>query len=69
MGHGTLNDGSNPFKRLGPLGAICRSKERDASISFLNQLGDALDEGGFPCAIFTDQALDVAFANGEIHII
>ena len=65
----TLDDGSDPFQGLRPLGAIFRSKEGDASVGFLNQLGDDLDEGGFPCAIFTDQAVDVAFANGEIHII
>ena len=45
------------------------SEEGDASVSFLNQLGDDLDEGGFPCPVLTDEAVDVAFANGEIHII
>ena len=69
VSHGTLNDGSDPFQGLRPLGATCRSKEGDASVSFLNQLGDDLDEGGFPSPVFADQAVDVAFANGEIHII
>ena len=69
VSHGALNDGSDTFQSLRPLGAIRGSKERDASVSFLNQLGDDLDEGGFPCPVLTDQAVDVAFANGEIHII
>ena len=54
VSHGTLNDGSDQFQGLRPLGATCRSKERDASVGFLNQLGDDLDKGGFSCAIFTD---------------
>ena len=57
VSHGALNDGSDPFQGLGPLGAIRRSKEGDASVRFLNQLGDDLDEGGFPSPVLTDQAL------------
>ena len=67
--HGALNDRSNPFQGLGPLRAICRRKERDTSVSFLNQLGDDLDEGGFPSSVLTDQAVDITFANSHIHII
>ena len=69
VSHRTFNDRSDPFQGLCPLRAIRGSEEGDASISFLNQLGDDLDEGGFPCPVFTDEAVDVAFANGEIHII
>ena len=69
VSHGTLNDGSDTFQGLRPLGAICRSKEGDASVRFLNQLGDDFDEGGFPSSVLTDQAVDVAFANAQINII
>ena len=69
VSHGTFNDRSDPFQGLRPLGAICRRKEGDASVSLLNQLGDDLDEGGFPSSVLTDEAVDIAFANAQIHII
>ena len=56
------------FRACGPLRAIRGRKGETLPSVSLNQLGDDLDEGGFP-APFYRSAIDVAFMNGEIHII